>query len=354
MRIAFRVDGNPLIGGGHLMRCLTLADAARAQGHEILFLSVEGPDYFTDLIAARNYSYLGLTPSKPPPVPEASDPPHAGWRALPWQADAAHCATALRDWLADWLVLDHYGLDARWVTACRALCPDLRVLAIDDLDDRPLAADLLLDQGNLTEKTYRFPVVSLLRGPDYALLKPDFARLRDKALRRRNGQVKAVLIAPGMGDAAFLAPTALAALDAFPQLSVTITMSWISPSRASVEQRLASRPQARLQLDSPDMARLIRDADLAIGAGGMSAWERCCLGLPSLLVPVAENQQQSAAALATAQAVRLVSNDSAVIRKGLADCLANPQSLQAMARAAAKLVDGQGADRVVEALIKHS
>ena len=127
-----------------------------------------------------------------------------------------------------------------------------------------------------------------------------------------------------MGDAAFLAPTALAALDAFPQLSVTITMSRISPSRASVEQQIASRPQARLQLDSPDMARLIRDADLAIGAGGMSAWERCCLGLPSLLVPVAENQQQSAAALAAAQAVHLVSNDSATIRQGLADCLADP------------------------------
>ncbi|WP_210199533.1 UDP-2,4-diacetamido-2,4,6-trideoxy-beta-L-altropyranose hydrolase [Phaeovulum vinaykumarii] len=341
-----RVDAGPQIGGGHLMRCLTLAGAARERGHAVRFIAARAE--LNRHIHAAGFPLDELAPL--PHAPEAF-PRHAHWLSLPWAEDARRAADLVAQAGADWLVVDHYGLDARWVAPIRAACPGLRVLALDDLDDRDTGADMVLDPGHLDRRApRRHPVPATLPGPDFALLRPEFAAHRAAALARRGAGVRRVLILPGMMDAAGLAPLALDAL-AGRDLEAEVVMGASAQSVAAVRARIADRPGWSLTLDATDMAQRMSTADLCIGAGGGTSWERCCLGLPTLAVAVAENQEPGLAALAARGAVELLSlaeaRDPARMAKALARALARaPQ----MAQAAAGLCDGRGAGRVLDAL----
>jgi len=349
MRLLFRCDGGARIGGGHVMRCLTLAEAARATGAETAFVIADDGGGLSDRVRAGGFAVTAVPPG--PLAPDDAAPPHGDWLSAPWQADADVTAAAAQRFAPDWLVWDHYGLDARWVAKVRAACPALRVMAIDDLGDRPLGSDLLLDQTRLGPRRRCGPVWGRMSGPDFALLRPGFAAMRPAALARRGGAVSRVLILPGLADAADLAPLALRALDAFPDLAIDIAMGADSQSRAATATLAAARDQATLHLDPPDMAALMTKADLCIGAGGMSAWERCALGLPSVAVCVAENQRVALAGLAAAGAAVTLNLTEAQRPGGLTQAIAAAiDQAPALARAAASLCDGQGIARVLQAL----
>ncbi|MDF1619265.1 UDP-2,4-diacetamido-2,4,6-trideoxy-beta-L-altropyranose hydrolase [Pseudothioclava nitratireducens] len=349
MRLLIRVDGDGRIGGGHVMRCLTLAEGARALGHHVHFVMVDAPDTMAGRVRAAGYELTALPEIAHNP---AEAPAHAGWLRLPPDEDARLSATAAQTVSPDWIVLDHYGLDADWVATLRDAHPQARVLAIDDLDDRALAADLLLDQARLDPEPYRHPPLATLRGPAYALLRPEFAELREAALARRDGAITRVLIAPGMMDAAGLAPMCLRLLAAeFPDLQAEVVMGSTSQSVEATRALVAAHPQFSLTLDAGDMAARMAQADLCIGAGGMTSWERCCLGLPTLAVAVADNQRKGVAQLAARGAVVPLSLEEARDQKTLAAALrqaigsAAPQS-----HAATTICDGTGRDRVLGAL----
>lgn len=352
MRLLIRVDGSPRMGGGHVMRCLTLAEAARGRGHAVQFVTVAAPEGdMVPRIRAAGFAATALAPCDSWPTdPEA--PPHRHFLSLPWEDDALLTAEAVLAMAPDWLVWDHYGLDARWVNRVRAAGPTtMRVMAIDDLDDRPLGSDLVLDQTRLPPVTYRYPALAALTGPSYALLRPEFAERRTAALARRGGPVRHVLVAPGMADAAGLAPLALQALAAFPDLTAEVVMGAASQSAAEVAVLAAHDPRVTLTLDATDMAARMAAADLCIGAGGMTTWERCCLGLPTVAVAVADNQRGTLDALATAGAAVTLGLDDARQpgRMAAAVAAAAAQAGQIAARAAA-LADGLGAARVIDVL----
>lgn len=344
MRLLIRADGGPKIGGGHLMRCLALAEAARARGHDVCFVSVRSG--LASLVTAAGFPVVDLDPV--PHVPEAT-PPHAGWLSLPWDRDAEACAALAAARSIDWVVLDHYGLDARWTDRLRRACPGLRVLAVDELDDRPLAADLVLDAWRLQAGPRRHPVTGTLAGPAFALLRPEFAALREAALARRGGAVRRVLVLPGLMDAAGLAPLALAALEGS-GLAAEVVMGAQAQSVAAVRQLIAGRPDRSLVLDAGDMAARMAAADVCIGAGGGTALERCCLGLPTVAVPVAANQENGVAALAARGALvplSLAEARAGGLRAALERAIAAAPQIAA---AAARLCDGLGAGRVIDAL----
>ena len=342
MRLVIRADGGPQIGGGHIMRCLTLAGEAARRGHDVQFVVGESP-------IAQRVRDVGFAVAELPTQahPPEAHPPHAGWLPAPWQVDADFTARVVAETQADWLVWDHYGLDGRWVAALRAARPDMRVLALDDLDDRELGSDLALDPARIESAARRHPVPATLDGPQYALLRPEFAALRPAALARRDGTVRRVLILPGMMDAAGLAPAALRAL-AGTGLQVEVVMCSASQSEAQVQAMVATCADWTLTLDATDMAQRMADADLCIGAGGGTAWERCSMGLPSVAVAVADNQVAGIAVLAEAGAVIPATLDN--LRDGVAQAQA---SLPALAGQAARLCDGQGAARVLDALEAH-
>ena len=151
MNFLIRADASLAIGSGHIMRCLTLARALKADGHGVHFVCRALNGHLADWIRAQGFACSLLEsdtadsqPENPAP-PVAGAPPHAHWLPLPQEQDAADCAPLIAAQRPDWIICDHYALDAVWQRAARAVCGS-RLMVIDDLCDRAHDADLLLDQ----------------------------------------------------------------------------------------------------------------------------------------------------------------------------------------------------------------
>lgn len=318
---------------------MTLAGEATKRGHAVTFVVGAGP--MTKLVSDAGFAVIEL------PAEEHVNevyPPHADWLSTPWEADAEFTAKVVAQVKADWLVWDHYGLDARWVSHVRSAQVGLRVLALDDLDDRALGSDLVLSPARIGTATRRYAVPEALDGPNFALLRPEFATFRSAALGRRRDPLRRVLILPGMMDAAGLAPAALQAIDGT-GLQAEVVMGSASQSLLQVQKMIANRADWSLCLDANDMADRMLRADICIGAGGGTAWERCCLGLPSIAVAVADNQRDGIDLLAKAGAIVPATIDR--IAQALGTALAIAPTLSAQA---SKLCDGYGASRVLDVL----
>lgn len=352
MRVAFRADAALTIGTGHVMRCLTLARELHARGHSCHFICRDLPGGLGAQVAAE--FPLALLPAPVGPAPEGP-PDHAAWAGVPWQQDAAETRAAA--WDAEWLVVDHYAFDARWQAAARP--EGARVMVLDDLADRPHACDLLLDQ-NLGRDGADYDALlpdhaERLVGPRYALLRPEFAATRPAALARRGGPLRHLLIAPGgvdAGNVTGLCLTALATLPLPPGFRVTVALGPTAPHLAAL--RAMALPFACTVLAGADMAALMTDADLCIGAAGGTMLERCCLGLPSILIVLAENQERATRHFVfagTAVSVSRFGQPSFEIdlAAALKQCLSAGR-LGEMARAAAAICDGQGTRRVADAI----
>lgn len=359
MKIVFRVDANAQIGSGHLVRCATLAGALRAQGAETLFLCRGLPEAWQAWLAGQALPWRDLGPARAPHQPSTGDPPHAAWLATGWAQDAEDGAAVLEGAQADWLVVDHYALDARWERAMRTCAR--RLLAIDDLADRDHAVDALLDL-NLHEHAAsryagRVPASTrLLLGPRHALLRPAFAEAR-RGLRPRPDEVRRVLVFFGGFDARNTTGAVLSALDAMRQdgvggiFAVDAVIGAAHPAREALQAFCAARHGWACHVQTERMAELMAAADLAIGAGGGATWERCALGLPAIAVAQANNQVAQVATAARAGvlcAPQLRDESAAAWRVPIEALWLDPLRRARLADAAHALVDGQGAVRVAQ------
>ena len=355
---AFRVDASLSMGIGHVMRCLTLADALSAEGAECHFIGREHPGHLMDRVRSRGHRVHLLPPAASmQPTFFSSTPAHASWLGVDWQLDAEQSGAYLRSNQPNWLIVDHYALDQRWEASLRTVCP--RIAVIDDLADRAHDCELLLDQTlgrNPRDYAGLAPErCSLLTGARYALLRPQFPALRDYSLSRRRQRptVKHLLVSLGGIDRANATARVLEGLEhcSLPsECAITIVMGAAAPWLSDVRRRAANmiRP-VQVLVDVPDMAALMSESDLAIGAAGSTSWERCCLGVPALMLVLADNQRDVAYALeATGAAVVLkeAAQMPAAISTAVNDILASNQ-LETMSRAAANVTDGRGVDAVV-------
>ena len=335
MNVAFRVDAAPEIGSGHLRRCLCLADALRARGAHTRVVSRGLPPHLRALCDAGGHEVRELHEADGPGSgadiePAAGGPAHARWLGTSQGADAAATRAVLAGASWDWLVVDHYGLDARWESALRPAAG--RILAIDDLADRAHDCDVLLDQNLHVEPEARYagkvPEASrLLLGPRFALLRPEFARARAR-VAERTGPVQRVLVAFGGADAANHTTAALQALAAAagstrPAVDVVVPAG--HPHVAAIDAA-CRRDGFDCHVQSDRMADLMAAADVSVGAAGTMLWERCSVGLPALALAVAANQVAGLAAAARGggQAGHLVGRDGERER-GQPDRAALPQ-----------------------------
>jgi UDP-2,4-diacetamido-2,4,6-trideoxy-beta-L-altropyranose hydrolase len=335
MKIAFRADASITIGTGHVMRCLTLADRLQEDGVSARFLCRPLDGHLGERITARGHD-LAWLPVRESLARDAEDSLEALADEAPW----------------DWLVVDHYGLDAAWERVMRGAAK--KVMAIDDLADRTHDCDLLLDQ-NLQEPGRYSGLVpdacQILIGPRYALLRPQFAAAR-QGLRPREGKVKRLLVLFGGTDAGGATLKALAAIQLLgrPDLAVDVVVGQANPHRAAIEAACRALPGATLHCQVGDMASLMTAADLFVGAGGTSSWERCCLGLPALVISIADNQIAQSVALAEAGVHRYLGPASSVVTHRLAreisSLMLQLDLLQNMALRGKDLVDGLGAERI--------
>lgn len=361
MNVAFRVDASFDIGIGHVMRCLTLADALREHGANCHFICRDHPGHLLDHIRQRGFSVHALSCCKPVERPKdesgASQPAHAHWLGCDWTTDANQTGELLSKPQPDWLVVDHYALDTQWEQALKGHYKKL--LVIDDLADRPHACDVLLDQ-NLGREAKDYAVLvpnhcTVLVGPHYALLRPEFAALREYSLRRREvPALKRILITMGGVDQPNATGKVLEALRdcALPaDCRFTVVMGAQAPWLEQVRTLAAALPwPIEVRVNINDIAQVMADSDLAIGAAGSTSWERCCLGLPTLLVVLAENQWAGARALQTQGAALLLGGPSLIHQQLTATLspLLSGKPLAEISLAARAVTDGQGACLVVQ------
>lgn len=360
MKVAFRVDASLQMGTGHVMRCLTLADALAAQGADCLFICREHQGNLIDQIRNKGYRVYALPVLSPVgasslainTVSDEQSLAHSHWLGATPVEDAAGCSAILADVKPDWLIVDHYALDARWELALKLHYRKLMV--IDDLADRPHLCDLLLDQTfGRDDEDYRawVPASSrLLCGSRYALLRPEFAALREYSLRRRaNPQLRQLLITMGGVDKDNATGQVLEALRgcALPaQWQIIVVMGTTAPWLAEVSRQAQDMPwPTRVMIGVSNMAQLMADSDLAIGAAGATSWERCCLGLPTIMLVLADNQYKVAQELERVGAVQVLKDPLEIpdcLPVLLNDLVSSPFLLAELSEAAVSIVDGRG------------
>lgn len=360
MNIAIRVDASTRMGLGHLVRCRTLGQGLRAQGAQVRFICRAHPGHQLDALGADTFAVTGLPapPTDIDPVASTAADDYARWLGVPPPQDAAETLAALSGWRPDWLVVDHYGLDADWEQALR---PQVgRILVIDDLANRAHDADLLLDQNHATDGEQRYAGLvpasaRTLIGPRYTLLHPAYAEQR-RNLRSPSRPVRRVLVFFGGTDPQNLTGLVLQALAApeLADLAVDCVVGATNPHRAQLARQAAARSCIRLYDPRPHLADLMAAADLAIGAGGTTTWERCCLGLPSLVVSIADNQRPACAALAAGTFIHYLGHRDSVsietVRQAARQLIQDSARRQQFAAAGMALVDGLGTARVLRAM----
>lgn len=344
MRVLIRADSSTDIGAGHVSRCGALAEALYARGVRSTLLTRDLPGSVAGATEAMDVISLPAT---------LSDDPLGNVRS----------AEIARSWLEQdqepsWLVVDHYDLDAEWERAARG--DRTKVLAIDDLADRTHECHLLLDQNLAHDGAARYaPRVpagcGLLLGPQFALLRPAFAEAHSQAYVRQ--RVRRVLLFFGGGDAFDVTTRAIEAIDLLAPADVLFdVVVGAGNQRARAISELVGRiPIVKYHVQTDRMAALMANADISVGAGGIAIWERCCVGLPALIVVTAENQRGVVKEATESGLCREIGDASEIrpvtIAAALDDALSGRLNIVEMSRKALSITDGAGASRVAELML---
>ncbi len=334
MRVVFRSDAGAEIGHGHIMRCLTLAHKLKEKGHSVQFVCVNIKGHLAEKISQSFSCYL--------------------INKTDWLSDAEQTNKILENQQIDWLVVDHYRLDYRWHKQLRDYI--VKIMVIDDLANRQLDCDLLLDTGlGKMPEDYQGLVperCQILTGIKYALIRDEFISSREAAKKKRKQYTpySKLLINFGGIDTLGVIPKLLEELhEKLPLLQIMVVVSSATPNLTEIKQQADNNANCRLITDAENMAEIMLEADLAIGAGGVTALERCVMGLPSIVLAVAENQQHFVTELARNNAVMFVEaseNIALVLVDSLANLLKQPERLKMLSRAGFNLLDGGGAEYV--------
>lgn len=331
----FRADGNSDIGGGHVMRCLTLANALADRGWRCAFACCHGTTSSIRALAESAHD-----------IREQDDADQPQFFRTAWPDGC------------ELMVIDHYQLDVEYESQFRSWAK--KIMVIDDLANRPHECDVLLDQtakrnisdyGNLTSAS-----CLILAGASFALLRPEFAAGRDGALSRRRAGKKPerILVSVGSTDPLNITECALEGISRARdnwQVDVVVTQSM---SNLEAIHQWSGKTNVTVHMDIKNMADLMARADIAIGAPGSTSWERCCLGLPTLFVTVAENQLLISRILADSGAAQCLGAPDSGLPERIAVALGalhdRRKDVQRMAENAGAICDGRGVERTLKAL----
>ncbi|BDR33085.1 UDP-2,4-diacetamido-2,4,6-trideoxy-beta-L-altropyranose hydrolase [Photobacterium damselae] len=288
MKVVFRVDASLLIGSGHVMRCLVLAEALSKKGHQIEFACSPLKGDMRAFISERGFNVITLAEPRRIIEPQ-HDADYEAWLQKSVTEDVQDFLAAVK--AADLVVTDHYAIDAEWQEQIVTVL-DCCLFAIDDLG-RCHRADLVLDQTlGRSEADYTSSNTKVLVGSEYALLRMDFSYKREAALSRQlSDKSLRVLVSMGGIDTPNATLKVLKNLCSHINADITVLLSHRAPHFQQVNTWCLTQANVRHQEFVSDMASLMLDHDIAIGAPGTTSWERACLGLPNIIVPLAENQK---------------------------------------------------------------
>jgi UDP-2,4-diacetamido-2,4,6-trideoxy-beta-L-altropyranose hydrolase/UDP-4-amino-4,6-dideoxy-N-acetyl-beta-L-altrosamine N-acetyltransferase len=347
MRVVFRVDASLKIGTGHVMRCLALAQVLNENGINVEFICRQHEGNLVNKIRSKGLNVHELELFEKDEVD--SKLPYSRWLGATQQQDSDDCIDILKSKETNWLVVDHYALDEDWHCKLKPYCEKL--IVIDDLSDRKYQCDILLDQtfGRKQEDYLALTPkgCKLLLGSKYALLRPEFAKWRSHSLERRTKpKFKRLLINMGGIDVDNITGKIIKELQTclLPRdVNIVIVMGKFAPHLESIRilaDTLSYKTEVKVDVDN--MAEIMVNSDIAIGAAGSTTWERCCLGLPTIQFSIAKNQIFLATMLADYNAVKLVTKVRE-IKHLLED---SDEWIEATGIVASQICDGIGAYKV--------
>jgi UDP-2,4-diacetamido-2,4,6-trideoxy-beta-L-altropyranose hydrolase len=354
MKVAFRVDANETIGTGHLVRSLALANELVRFGARCRFITRSLSPHLEASLRQAGHQFDILPPATRTNA-SSGTLAHAEWLGATQEADARQTSSVLAEDAVDWLVVDHYGIDGQWIDLLRSKARHLA--AIDDLADRALPVDILVDQNFHPNPQTRYngltPSSTLrLLGPRFALLRPEFRRV-DKKIDAAPDEPKKLFICLGGAAPKSVVSDVLSAL---PVTSMTSSVTLVAPGFSESDLSRAHPPvDVRLMGHVENMAHLLRGHDIAIGSGGGMLWERLCLGIPSIVFGFAKNQEAGIKSLLDAGLVKGLKSLHGVSQSEVRDITQRAlldKDWQAAASSEGKmLVDGFGAVRVAAAML---
>ena len=282
MKVVIRTDSSVSIGYGHVMRCLSIAEELRILGAEVCFICRDLKGNLITDIKEKGYTVYSIAGTEQE-------------MEFNGKADQKAVAEILEDMgEVDWIIIDHYQINQQWEKSVRPYAENIMV--IDDLADRPHDCDVILDQGYYSNNEERYrdlvPVHSLrLFGPGYALLREEFKQARYQ-VRKREGSLRRIMIMFGGTDPTQETEKALSALELLmdEEMKVDVVTGEANERKELLREWCKRWPNMTFHCQVNYVADLMLKADLAIGAGGSSTWERCYLGLPAITILTAANQ----------------------------------------------------------------
>ncbi|WP_406667105.1 UDP-2,4-diacetamido-2,4,6-trideoxy-beta-L-altropyranose hydrolase [Gallaecimonas sp. GXIMD1310] len=363
--IAIRADASMEIGSGHMMRTITLAQAARKRGVAVVFICRHTLDSMTKRLADLE---IGLIRLPEHIQTEALGPYfHSPWLGVTEQIDAQDTLAALEHETVKRgvpplrMIVDHYALAAPWEQRIAEICP---ILAIDDLNDRPHHVSWLLDVTLGKSPSHYAPLVldstKLLLGSRYALLRDEFTALLPLA-RAKSAKTQGpwrILVTLGGIDRdnkTMLILEALEKVEVNSALSICIVAGAANPHFDELEKRVQeSQLEIELLRFTDQIGKLMLEADLCIGAAGSTSWERCALGLPTINIVLAANQEVVANNLKKAGVAinfgYLEASEVDRLAEMVSNLLNSKDKLESMSRIGQSQCDGHGVNRVLEAI----
>ena len=329
MEVAIRADASDLIGVGHVMRCASLGLRLTAKGYKVHFIASEMNEWLVEMLTEFGFGFTRL------PIECVRDA----------QLDA-QLSALVTEKLEDcrWVIVDHYGLDKEWESILKKT--KKKVMVIDDESLREHDCDVILDTSlrNADKDVYKDqlshrPIV--FSGPSYVVLRPEFDK--PSLIRSRSGEISKILVFFGGGEVEVEIRKVISALSLITSrtLEVSVVIGKPQPDKRLVDDLLRLNPYLDVIGISLNMANLINGADLAIGTCGVSAWERCALGLPALTVITADNQRDDSRFLNDVGAIRSLGKSNEVEESTwlweISKLLNNPTEVLKMSSACLKL-----------------
>ena len=339
--VVMKVDSGKEIGWGHMMRCFSLAETLRTKNVEVSFISRKLSGHLGKFIEENGFNVHYL-PNK----------------EIRLEEDAKKTIKIINKLNSiDWLIIDNYKLDKKWESVLRPYVK--KIMVIDDMTKREHECDLILDQNLYKNMTKCYDGLIPLNckkliGPKFALLRQEFRQIR-KNLRKHNGEIKRILVSFGSNDPTDETMKVLNSIKYIgnKQVNVDLILGASDKSSKNIKKTCSKISNITCHDQTMNISQLMKKSDVSIGAGGSTTWERCCLGLPSIVSIGAENQRELTEA---------VSKKGCIINLGWAKDQSSKEyqkaiknldrsSLVTMSQKCLKLVDGNGVYRVVDVLL---
>lgn len=354
LNIVFRVDSSLQIGAGHVMRCLTLARELKKHA-TIQFICRNRKGHLIDRIESEGFEVFRLNGKSLPN--DIENRLKVEWLGTTQEQDVIDCSKILENIEPDWMIVDHYGIDVFWHERLQKYCKKL--LVIDDLANRQYSCDILLDQNFYQDKNQRYKnrvmsTCKLLLGPKYALLREEFLSQLPNAQKKG---VERILVYFGGSDVKNNTLKVLQGIQYSKQFNIFIdvVIGPDSPYKTEILSFASVMKNVTCFDFVENMAEMMCNSDLYIGSAGTTTWERCCMGLPSVVIGVAENQIEPMEAMELAGMTYFLGRDENVksfhVSEILDKILDNPSALSAMRKRNLELVDGYGALRCVSEML---